>query len=63
MTVLKMLSKVIGAKEFLCLVAFAKFMDIGEVVYSSVPVRLWVVGELLAAEAAGVVECAIGSLG
>jgi hypothetical protein len=63
MTVLEVLTKVIRPEEFFGLVAFAKLVVVGEMVYSSVPVRLGVVGKLLATIAAGVAERAIGALG
>ena len=40
LAVLEMLSEVIGSKEFFGLVALSKFMHVGEMVYSTIPVRL-----------------------
>ncbi len=62
MTVLEMLSEVIGSEELLGLVAFAEFVHVGEVVYPTIPVRLRVVRELLATVPAHVCEGAIGTL-
>lgn len=52
----------IGSIEFFGLIAFTKLVDVGEVVDSSVPVRLRVVGELFTTIAACIAEGAIRSL-
>jgi hypothetical protein len=38
--VFEVLSKVIGAEKFLCLVALTKLVDVGEVVNPAIPVGL-----------------------
>lgn len=47
MAVFEVLSKVIGAEELLALIAFAKFVDLGEMVDPSLPVRSRKIGKLL----------------
>jgi hypothetical protein len=47
--VFEVLPEVIGPEEFLCLVALAKLVDIGEVVNPAIPVRLWEIWELFSA--------------
>ena len=54
MAVLEVLTEVIGAKEFLRLIAFAEFVHVLKMVDTVVPVRMWVVGELLSTIAANV---------
>lgn len=49
MAVFQVLSKVIGSVEFLCLVAFTKLVHTGEVIKSTIPIRLWKVWKLLPA--------------
>jgi hypothetical protein len=62
MTVLEVLSEMIGSEKFLGLVALAKLVHVGKVVYSAIPIRLRVVGKLFTAESAGVVEGATRAL-
>ena len=52
--VLEMLSKVIGAEELFGLVAFAEFVNVGEMSHPGFPVWLRLAGEFLAAIAANV---------
>ena len=56
MAVLKVLAEVIGAEEFLSVVALAEFVDRCQVIEPAIPIWLWEVGEFLAAIAAGVVR-------
>ena len=53
-TVFQVLPEVIGAEELLTLVAFSKFVNIGQMSDTIVPIRLWLVGEFLAAITADV---------
>jgi hypothetical protein len=52
---LQMLSEVVCAEEFLGVVALAKFVHGGQVLESSIPVRLREIGEFLPAVPARVV--------
>ena len=49
MTVFQMLPEMVGAEEFLGLIALAELVDIGQMVVPFFPVGLGNVGEILAA--------------
>ena len=48
MAVFQVLPEVIGAEEFLGLVALAEFVDVVEMVNAFFPIGLWYVGEFFA---------------
>lgn len=54
MAVFQVLPKMIGAEEFLGLVAFAEFVDVGKMGDPFIPVRVRLVSEFLSAIAADV---------
>lgn len=54
MAVFQVLPEMVGAEEFLRLVAFAEFVDVGEMGDPFLPVRVRLVGEFLSAIAADV---------
>lgn len=56
MTVLQMLAKVVGTKEFLGLVAFTELVHTVEMRTAGYPIRSWLVGKLCATIAASI-EC------
>ena len=53
----------ISSEELLGLVALSKLMDVREVIDSTVPVRLWMIGEIFSTEAAGIADCTVQALG
>lgn len=57
MAVLEMLAEVVGAEEFLGIVAFAEFVHCGQVLEPTVPIWLREIGKFLAAIATRVVRC------
>ena len=57
MTVLQVLSEVIGSKELFRLIALAKFMYILKMLSAFIPIRSWIVGKLLATIAASIKGC------
>ena len=60
MTMLQMLTKMIGTKEFLGLVAFTKFVYTIQMRTACFPVRSWLVGKLQATVAASIECCQRG---
>ena len=56
MAMLQMLAEMVRTEKLLCIVAFAKFVHSGQVLKTTVPVRLRVVGEFFAAVAADVMR-------
>ena len=57
MTMLQMSTKMIGMKEFLGLIAFAKLVYALEMCTTCYPIRSWLVGILCATVAAGIERC------
>jgi len=57
MAMLEMLAEMVGTEEFLRLIAFDKFMLVGEMCSARIPIRLWIVRELIATIAACIKSC------
>ena len=56
MTVFEVLTEVISPEELFGLVAFAKLVYVGQMVYSAFPVWLGMIWELFAAVSAGILK-------
>lgn len=54
MAVFQVLPEMVGAEEFLGLIAFAEFVDVGQMEDPFIPVRVRLIGEFLAAIAADI---------